>query len=90
VIELKTTEFKPDHIGQLGFYMTAVDQQVKTEQDQKTIGLIICKTKNATVVEYALATTDKPMGIAEYRFSQLPEEFSQYLPDSGELENAIK
>lgn len=85
VIELKTTEFKPEHIGQLGFYMTAVDQQVKIDEDNATIGLIICKTKDKTVVEYALNTSNQPMGVAEYVFSQLPAEFAKYLPDSDDL-----
>lgn len=87
VIELKTTEFKPEHIGQLGFYMTAVDKQLKTDKDKWTIGLIICKTKDSTVVEYALNNSNQPMGVAEYRFKQLPEEFSQYLPDSEAFQN---
>jgi hypothetical protein len=70
--------------------MTAIDEQVKAEDDKETIGLIICKTKNATVVEYALNKSNQPMGIAEYSFTQLPEEFSQYLPNTDELENAMQ
>jgi hypothetical protein len=89
VIELKASEFKPEHIGQLGFYMTAIDKQVKTKEDKETIGLIICKTKDSTVVEYALNTSNQPMGVAEYVFSQLPKELTEYLPNIDELSRAI-
>ena len=54
VIELKTGDFKPEHIGQLNFYVTAVDRQLKTEHDTPTIGLLLCKSRNEVVVEYAL------------------------------------
>ena len=53
VIELKGGKFKPEHLGQLGFYLTAVDRQVKSEHDNPTIGLLLCKTKNKVVAEYA-------------------------------------
>lgn len=85
VIELKTTEFKPEHIWQLGFYMNVVDKQVRTEEDKETIWLVICKTKNKTIVEYALTNVNQPMWVAEYEFKQLPKEFSKYLPDSEDL-----
>lgn len=90
MVELKTSEFKPEHIGQLGFYMTAVDQQVKTSDDKATIGLIICKTKESTVVEYALHTSNQPMGVAEYVFTQLPSEFAEYLPNVEEVSTVLK
>ena len=90
VVELKTTEFKPEHIGQLGFYMTAIDQQVKMPDDKATIGLIICKTKENTVVEYALNTSNQPMGVAEYAFTQLPSEFAEYLPNADEVSLLLK
>ncbi len=57
VIELKAGKFKPEHLGQLGFYLTAVDAQVKSEQDNPTIGLLLCKSRNKVVAEYACATT---------------------------------
>ena len=65
VIELKGGKFKPEHLGQLGFYLTAVNRQVKGEQDNPTIGLLLCKTKNQVVAEYALGDNTQPMGIAE-------------------------
>jgi len=62
VIELKGGKFKPEHLGQLGFYLTAVDRQVKAEQDNPTIGLLLCKSKNKVVAEYALGDKTQPMG----------------------------
>lgn len=90
IIELKTTEFKPEHIGQLWFYISAIDKDIKTESDKNTIWLIICKTKNETIVEYALSTTDKPAWIAEYKFlSELPTEISDALPDEKDIANIL-
>ena len=77
VIELKAVNFKPEHIGQLGFYMVAVDRQLKNEWDAPTVGLVLCRDGNKTVIEYALSVTDKPMGVAKYRLTQkTPKEFS--------------
>ena len=77
MIELKAVNFKPEHIGQLGFYMVAVDRQLKNEWDAPTVGLVLCRDGNRTVVEYALDATDKPMGVARYRLTQkAPRELS--------------
>jgi predicted nuclease of restriction endonuclease-like (RecB) superfamily len=77
VIELKAVNFKPEHIGQLGFYMVAVDRQLKNEWDAPTVGLVLCRDGNKTVIEYALSVTDKPMGVARYRLTQkTPKELS--------------
>ena len=77
VIELKAVNFKPEHIGQLGFYMVAVDRQLKNEWDAPTVGLVLCRDGNRTVVEYALSVSDKPMGVAKYRLTQkAPKELS--------------
>jgi len=89
VIELKAGEFKPEYTGQIGFYITAIDRQVKSESDKDTIGLIICKTKNKTMVEYALSTTNKPTGVAEYKLKDLPENISDYLPNDEEIQQII-
>ena len=67
VIELKTGDFKPEHLGQLGFYLTAVDKQIKSDHDSATIGLLLCKNKNKIVAEYALRDKTQPMGIAEFK-----------------------
>ena len=85
IVELKTTEFKPEHIGQIGFYITAVDRNIKTESDKGTIGLIICKSKNKTVVEYALANSNHPTGVAEYKLSELPPEIAACFPSKEEI-----
>lgn len=62
VVELKATAFKPEHAGQLNFYLSAVDAQIKAPDDKPTIGLLLCKTKNRMVAEYALSGIEKPMG----------------------------
>ena len=72
VIELKAVNFKPEHIGQLGFYMVAVDRQLKNEWDAPTVGLVLCRDGNRTVVEYALSATDMPMGVAKYKLARRP------------------
>lgn len=91
VIELKAGEFKPEHLGQLGFYLTAVDRQIKTADDQPTIGLLLCKTRNKVVAEYALGDKTQPMGIAEYKLHQtLPEELESKLPSIEQIERELE
>lgn len=91
VIELKAGKFKPEHLGQLGFYLTAVDRQVKSEQDNPTIGLLLCKSKNQVVAEYALGDKSQPMGIAEYKLmASLPEPLQTSLPSIEQIENELK
>lgn len=90
VIELKGGKFKPEHLGQLGFYLTAVDRQVKDEQDNPTIGLLLCKSKNKVVAEYALGDKSQPMGIAEYKLAaSLPAELQTSLPSIEQLEREL-
>jgi len=87
VIELKAGKFKPEHLGQLGFYLTAVDRQVKNEHDKPTIGLLLCKSKNKVVAEYALSDKSQPMGIAEYKLLEsLPAELQTSLPSIEQIE----
>jgi len=90
VIELKTCEFKPEHFGQISFYVTAVDNDIKRDDDKETIGLLICKSKDTTVVEYALSNNKKPLGVAEYKFTQLNNELIAYLPSELELVEILK
>ncbi|NNM80490.1 MAG: DUF1016 domain-containing protein [Gallionella sp.] len=91
VIELKGGKFKPEHLGQLGFYLTAVDRQVKSEHDNATIGLLLCKSKNKIVAEYALGDKTQPMGIAEYKLLEsLPAELQTSLPSIAQIENELK
>ena len=90
VIELKGGKFKPEHLGQLGFYLTAVDRQVKSEEDNPTIGLLLCKSKNKIVAEYALGDKTQPMGIAEYKLLQsLPPELQNSLPSIEQIEREL-
>ncbi len=90
VVELKATSFKPDHAGQLNFYLSAVDAQLKAPEDNPTIGLLLCKTKKRLVAEYALSGIDKPMGVAEYQLvRELPEPLDTSLPTIEELETVL-
>ena len=87
VVELKTVKFKPEFAGKLNFYISAVDGILKTEQDAPTIGILICKSKNDTVVEYALRDVNKPIGVSEYVITQqLPDELKSSLPSIEEIE----
>lgn len=87
VVELKATAFRPEHAGQLNFYLAAMDAQVKTPDDKPTIGLLLCKSKKRLVAEYALSGMDKPMGVAEYRLVRaLPEPLGTCLPTIEEIE----
>ncbi len=90
VIELKGGKFKPEHLGQLGFYLTAVDRQVKSEHDNPTIGLLLCKSKNKVVAEYALGDKTQPMGIAEFKLLEsLPAELQNSLPSIEQIEREL-
>lgn len=90
VVELKATAFKPEHAGQLNFYLTAVDRQVKAADDNPTIGLLLCKTQDRLVAEYALSGIDKPIGVAEYELVRaLPESLETSLPTVEELESEL-
>lgn len=91
VVELKATEFKPEHAGQLNFYLTAVDRQIKAPDDKPTIGLLLCKTQDRLVAEYALSGIDKPIGVAEYQLVRaLPEALVTSLPTVEELESELE
>lgn len=85
VIELKIEEFKPEFAGKMNFYLSAVDDQLRHPDDQPSIGIILCRTRNKVIVEYALRDSQKPMGVAEYTFSKLPKALRQALPSSDEL-----
>ena len=90
VIELKGGKFKPEHLGQLSFYLTAVDAQVKSEQDNPTIGLLLCKSKNKVVAKYALRDKNQPIGVAEYQLIEsLPEELQTSLPSIEQIEREL-
>ena len=87
VVELKAHAFKPEHAGQLNFYLSALDAQVKAADDKPTIGLLLCRTKNRLVAEYALSGIDKPIGVAEYELVRaLPSPLDTSLPSIEEIE----
>ena len=91
VIELKTGEFKPEYAGQLNFYLSAVDGILKKENDHPSIGLLLCKSKNDLVAEYALKDMSKPMGVSAYKVtSSLPEELQRQLPSIEDIEKRIQ
>ena len=90
VVELKTEKFKPEFAGKLNFYVTAVNKQMKSEQENPTIGLLICKDKDDVVAEYALDDISQPIGIAVYELTKvLREEFKSSLPTVEEIESEL-
>ena len=90
VVELKTVNFEPSQLGQLGFYVTAVNEQLRHPTDNETIGLLICKTKDKIVAEYALKNAAQPLGISEYQLSRLlPDEIRSSLPTIEEIEAGL-
>lgn len=90
VIELKAGDFKPGHAGQLNFYLTAVDEQIKLDRHEASIGLLLCKNRNKLVAEYALRTAANPIGIAEYQINdKLPKEIEEQLPAIDKLIDGV-
>ena len=91
VIELKTGDFKPEYVGQLNFYLSAVDGILKKEQDNPSIGLLLCKSKNNVVAEYSLKDVSKPIGVSEYKItSNLPDDLEKQLPSVEDIQKRIK
>jgi len=90
VIDLKMGTFEPEYVGKMNYYLTAVDKQLKTEIENPSIGIILCKSKNSIEVEYALQDMNKPMGISEFSFNELPQNLQRNLPTVEELENELK
>ena len=87
VFELKIGEFLPEYAGKMNFYLNAVDEKIKTEEDNPSIGIILCKSKNKIIAEYSLRDMTKPIGIAEYTVTRaIPENLKLNLPTAEELE----
>lgn len=87
VIELKTVDFKPEFAGKLNFYVSAIDGEIKEETDNPTIGLLICKSKDDTIVEYSFKDINKPIGISEYKLTKtLPDQYKFSLPTIEDIE----
>ncbi len=89
-IELKIGSFKPEYAGKMSFYLSVLNDKVKLEDENASIGIIICKEKNRTVVEYALKETNQPIGVATYKTTKtLPKNFKEYLPTTKEIEENL-
>ncbi len=87
VIELKTVDFEPEHAGKLNFYIKTIDEQLRKKGDHPTIGILLCKSKDKLVAEYALSDIQKPIGVSEYQLTQsLPENLKSSLPSIEEIE----
>lgn len=85
-VELKTVPFKPEYIGQLNFYLTVLDEQVKDKTDSSSIGLLLCKSKDKLTVEYSLKGIDKPIGVSSYEISKyLPKDVLESLPTEEDI-----
>lgn len=91
VIELKTGDFKPEYAGQINFYLSAVDGILKREDDNPSIGLLLCKSKNNLVAEYSLKDMRKPIGVSEYQLTQnLPEALEKQLPSVEDIQKRMQ
>jgi hypothetical protein len=91
VIELKNTDFKPEYAGQLNFYLSAIDDMLKHEHDNPTIGILLCKTRDKLTAEYALKDINKPIGVSEYKLSDfVPAELIDTLPSAEDIEKRIR
>jgi len=85
-IDLKIGEFKPEYAGKMQFYLTSLDETIKLPEENPSIGIIICKSKNRTRVEYTLKASNKPIGVATYSFyDNLPDEIRSLLPSPDEI-----
>ena len=90
VIELKIGPFKPEYAGKLNFYLSAVDDILRTERDDPTIGLLLCESRNGRVVEYAFKDIHKPIGISTYRLTrELPESLQSEVPSIEDLQGVV-
>ena len=91
VIELKTTEFKPEYAGKLNFYLSAVDKYIKNENDNPTFGILLCKDKKKVTAELALKDVNKPIGVSEYKIlSEIPEFLETALPSIEDIEKRLE
>ena len=91
VIELKTTEFRPEYAGKLNFYLSAVDKYIKNENDNPTFGILLCKDKKKVTAELALKDINKPIGVSEYKIlSEIPEFLENTLPSIEDIEKRLE
>ena len=91
VVELKVTDFQPEYAGKLNFYLNVIDDSLRHETDQPSIGILLCKTPDKIVVEYALKNVNSPLGVAEYQLTEaILENLKGELPSIEDLENELK
>ena len=91
VIELKRGKFKPEHLGQLSFYLKVLDQKVRLPHENPSIGIVLCREKNNSVVEYALQNNQQPMGVATFKTKQeLPKDIKNFMPSAAELKKLLR
>jgi predicted nuclease of restriction endonuclease-like (RecB) superfamily len=88
-VELKADEFLPAHAGQMQFYLTALNKEVKKPNENPSVGIIICKKRDKTIVEYALESTTHPVGVATFKHKELPKKISKYLPSEEEIKKRL-
>ncbi|MCL2198546.1 MAG: DUF1016 domain-containing protein [Defluviitaleaceae bacterium] len=90
-IDLKIGKFLPEYAGKMQFYLSALDETKKLEDENPSIGIIICKTKKRTIVEYTLKSTDKPIGVSTYNmYNALPDSLKNLLPEPYEIANRLE
>jgi len=89
VIELKTVDLEPEYVGKLNFYLSAIDSLVKSPDDSPTIGMLLCKTKDNLEVEFSLRDVNKPIGVSEFSFTELPLQIQNAMPTIEELESEL-
>jgi len=90
-VELKISDFKPEYVGKMQFYLSALDDKVRLAHENPSIGIIICKDKDKTIVEYALRETGKPIGVATYKItSKLSKELKKQLPSPEQIASLIE
>lgn len=88
-IELKADKFMPEYSGKMGFYLAALDDKEKKPDENPSIGIIVCKQKNRTIVEYALKDIHRPIGVATYSYKDLPSKLAKFLPSEAEIEKRL-
>ena len=89
-IELKVTDFMPEYLSKLNYYISAIDDLIKMPEDNPTIGLLLCRSKNNTKVEYALRGMTQPLGVADYQTNKMIEELKSELPSITDLEHTLE
>ena len=90
IIELKLTEFEPEFIGKLNFYISAINEYVKSNDDKPTIGILLCKEKDDFIVDFALKDVNKPIGVSQFTYTELPDEIKNALPSKEALKKQLQ